>query len=280
MPGMTTTSGISGSLDASDLVTAVLQKAVELSNLGSLVDSVNVPNLTGTVPIASAGSVTEDLGELEASDIEGGEFTYVEFNLKKDRVKLAVSDEAQYKSRAGDPLNIQINGAGLQLANILDKKVVTALQTSPQTDAAVKQWDTVTNNILYDIGEAITGILPYRADFIAMPKAVYASYLGNDTIKDLATGNPAILQGAVGRVPGINLDIFIDDRLTAKSFMVGSSKYCGVLGKGPVHVRRWDNEEIGAQVYQMDVWRQVKAPIYKTAGALNMAAFQKTAVIS
>jgi hypothetical protein len=277
---MTTASSISGSLDAADLVTAVLQKGIELSNLQTLVDQVNVPNLTGTVPIASIASVSEDLEELEVSDIEGSEFTYVTFDLKKDRVKLAISDEATYKSRAGDPLNIQINGAGLQLANILDKKTVAAFETSPQTEAASKAWDTVTNNVLYDIGEAVTGILPYKADFIAMPKNVYSAYLGNDTIKDLSQGNPAVLSGAVGRVPGFNLDIFVDDRITAKSFMVGASKFCGVMGKGPVHVRKWDSEDIGAMVYQLDVWRQVKAPIYKTSGNLNMALFQKTAVIS
>jgi hypothetical protein len=280
MAGMITSAGISGSLDAADLATAVLTKGIELSNLQSLVDQVNVPNLTGTVPIASIASVSEDLEELEDSDIEGAEFTYVTFDLKKDRVKLAVSDEATYKSRAGDPLNIQINGAGLQLANILDKKVAAAIETNPQTETAGKPWDTVTNNVLYDIGEAVTGVLPYKADFIAMPKAVYTAYLQNDTIKDLAMGNPAALTGAVGRVPGFNLDIFIDDRLTAKSFIVGSSKFCGVLGKGPVHVRKWDAEDIGAMVYQLDVWRQVKSPIYKTAGNTNMAVFQKTAVLS
>jgi hypothetical protein len=277
--GLTTSTGISGSLSAADMVSQVLQQGLYLSNLGSILGQVNVPNLTGTVPISKVGAVTEDLEELESSEIEGGSFSYVTFDLKKDRVKLAVSDEAQYKSRAGNPLDIQIANAGMELANVLDKKTVAALQTSPQTDTADKKWDTVTNSVLYDIGKAVVGIKPYRADFIAMPNDVYGAYLGNDSLKYMSTGAPPILAGAVSRVPGLNLDIFVDDRITAKSFIVGASNFAAMLGKGPVKVRTTDDDEMGATVYQLDVWRQVKAPIFKTDANLNMAAFQVTAVI-
>jgi hypothetical protein len=113
-----------------------------------------------------------------------------------------------------------------------------------------------------------------------MTKDVYGAYLGNDTIKTLATGNTPILEGALTRVPGLNLDIFVDDRLTAKSCIVGSSKFAAILGKGPVKVRTWDDGGMGATIYQMDVFRQVKAPIFKTSANLNMAAYQLTGVIS
>jgi hypothetical protein len=280
MAGMITSSQISGSLDASDLVMRVLQKEVELSNLGSVIGTVQVPNLTGTIAIASPGSVSEDLEELEASDIEGGSFTNVSFDLKKDRIKFAISDEAGYKSRAGSPLDIQIAGGAQQLAAIRDKKAAVAIETTPQTGAAAAKWDTVSNNILKDIGTAVAGIRPYKADFIAMPKAVYTAYLQNDTIKDLAQGNIPSLPGAINTVPGFNLNIFVDDNLTAKSFTVGASGFCGVMGVGPVKVRTWDSEDLGATVYQMDVWRQAKAPIYKTSAGLNAAAYKITAAIS
>jgi hypothetical protein len=45
----------------------------------------------------------------------------VDFNLKKDRVKVAVSDEARYKSRAGDPLSRQEGCASLLLKTISAK---------------------------------------------------------------------------------------------------------------------------------------------------------------
>jgi hypothetical protein len=83
----------------------------------------------------SGGAVLEDVDELEYTDIEGATFTNVSFDLKKDRVKLAASDESGYKSKAGNPLAIQRTAAGTQLANVLDKKIIKALETTPQTVA-------------------------------------------------------------------------------------------------------------------------------------------------
>ena len=280
-PGMIGTSQISGSLDAKNIVMGVLQKAVELSNLESICGKTPVPKLTATIPVATPGAVSEDLDEFEVSDIEGGAFTYVSFDLKKDRVKFSVSDEATYKSEAGDPLGIQKIGAATRLANILDKKIVTALQASPQTSAASGQWSTITVNPLADIGYAVTQILPYKADFCVMPAGVYAKYLANNIVKDAGTGNPAAYKGAIGKIPGLDLDIFINSNCTAKSCTVGSSAgLAAVIGNGPVKVRSWDAEELGARMYQMDVFRQVKAPVFKTSGNLNMSAYKLTACIA
>ena len=280
-PGMIGTSQISGSLDAKNIVMGVLQKAVELSNLESICGKTPVPKLTATIPVATPGAVSEDLDEFEVSDIEGGAFTYVSFDLKKDRVKFSVSDEATYKSEAGDPLGIQKIGAATRLANILDKKIVMALQASPQTSAASGQWSTITVNPLADIGYAVTQILPYKADFCVMPAGVYAKYLANNIVKDAGTGNPAAYKGAIGKIPGLDLDIFINSNCTAKSCTVGSSAgLAAVIGNGPVKVRSWDAEELGARMYQMDVFRQVKAPVFKTSGNLNMSAYKLTACIA
>lgn len=283
MGGIIDATGISGNLDAKNLVMQVLQKGIALSNLQSICQKVSVPELTATIPVSAAPSVDEDVEEMELSEIETGAFTKVDFSLKKDRVKLAVSDEAGYKSKAGDPLAIQSTGAGLQLASILDKKIVAALETSPQTHATFTGgvWSTSSINPLIDLGQAVAGILPYKADFVVMTSEVYGYYLGNDLIKTAGTGNPAAFAGAVAKVPGLNLDIFVSDYLTAHSVMVGSSTgFAAVIGNGPVKVRSWDDESMGARAYQIDVFRQVKAPIFLNSSSLNMAAYQITAVIS
>ncbi len=280
-PGMIGATQISGSLDAKNIVMGVLQKALELSNLESICGKVQVPELTATIPVSTPGSVSEDLEEFEASEIEGSEFTYVSFALKKDRVKFAVSDEATYKSKAGDPLEIQKTGAAVRLANILDKKIVTALEVTPQTSATAGAWSTITNNPLADLGLAVDSILPYKADFVVMPAAVHAKYLANNLIKDAGTGNPAAFKGAVGKVPGLDLDIFINSNVTANSCIVGSSKgYAAIIGNGPVKVRSWDAEDMGARIYQMDVFRQVKSSIFLNSSSLSMSAYQLTSVIA
>jgi len=283
MAGMTTISDISTSMAASDIVTAVLEAAVNISNLYALCMPVNVPNLTGSVPILSAGaSVTQDLEELEVSDIEGATFSVVAFDLKKDRVKLAVSDEAGFRSRAGDPLQIQIQDAAQQLAYVLDQKVINALETSPQTGATAGAWSTVANNPLADLATAAAAIKPYKADFVIMPSAVWAKYVGNDMFKSMAVGGEPMLANAVGRIPGLGMDIFIDTsgEQTAKTALVGASRFCAAYGKGPVVVNTERNNDLGAAVYTLDVFRQVKAPLFVNASSLNKAAYVVTAVIA
>ena len=280
-PGIIGANQIDGTLDAKNIVMGVLQKGIELSNLEVLCGRTPVPKLTATVVVATAGAVTEDLGEFEESDVEGADFASVAFDLKKDRIKFAVSDEAGYKSEAGDPLEIQKVGGGVQLAAVLDKKIATAIEISPQTAATGAAWDTVTNNPLVDIGKAAAALGPYKADAICMHSDVWAHYLANDLVKDAGTGNPAAMKGAVGRVPGLDLEIFVNDHFTATSAtVVATNGMPAVIGNGPVKVREWEANSAGAKMYQMDVFRQVKAPIFKTSGDLNMAAYEITAVIT
>lgn len=280
-PGAIGASQISGSLDAKNIVMGVLQKGIELSNLHDLCGKVKVPQLIATIPISTPGAVSEDLEEYEESEIEGGEFTNINFDLKKDRIKFGVSDEAKYKSKAGDPLGIQKIGGGVQLAATLDKKIATAFETSPQTSATGAAWDTVTNNPLIDLGTAVAALRPYKADAVCMHSDVWAHYISNDLIKTAGTGNPTAFSGAVATVPGLNLDIFVNDNFTATSaVVVATNGMPAVIGNGPVKARNWDSESAGIEMYQMDVFRQVKAPIYTNASSLNMAVYEVTAVIT
>lgn len=281
MAGMITATGIDGTLNAKNIAMGVLMQANKMSKIAGLFQSIPVPELTCTIPVAKPGAVDEDVEELETSQINTGAFTHVDFSLKKDRVKLAATDESTYKSSAGDPLAIQKTGAAAELARILDKKVIAALQTTPQTGATGAIWSTATNSPLADVATAVAAIGPYPADFAVMPGAVHAKYLLNNTISAISTGNPAALTGAVGMIPGYNIPIFVDENVTAKSAIIGSAQgMAAVIGNGPVKVRQWDSPENGATIYQMDVWRQVKAPIFLTDSNLNQAVYQITGVIA
>lgn len=277
--GMTTAGVISGYLDRADILRGVLTEGFALSNVVSLIDQVDVPNLDGSIPIYHPGGADEDLDELETSDINGGYFTNVVFNLKKDRVKLAASDEAKFRSRGGDPLQIQISGAGQDLADKLDKKTIAAFDTSPQTGAASAPWSTTTNSIYYDLTTAIQACKPYKANFIVMAEDTFSAYCQNETLLKLSYGTPSVLAGAVGRVPGLGLDIFTDSRVTPGAAFVGASKYCAILGKGPAKIGTTDDRNAGAVIYVSDVWRQVKAPIYKNASGLNKALYKITGLV-
>lgn len=275
MAGIITATSISGSLDAKNIVLGVLEQASAMSRISSIFTVAPVPELTATIPIVKPGSVAEDVEELETSDIETGTFVNVDFSLKKDRVKVAASDESKYRSRGGDPLALQVRAAGNELAAILDKKTITALQTAPQTGDGGAWGGAVSP--LPDIATAVAAIHPYRADFAVMPAAVYGKYAGSAAIAGFGAGNPAAYKGAVAVIPGFDIPIYIDANCTANSCTIGSAQGLGaVIGQGPVEVHEEYSMDLGARIYQMDVFRQAKAPIFKTSANLNAAVYQIT----
>lgn len=275
MAGIITATSISGSLDAKNIVLGVLEQASAMSRISSIFTVAPVPELTATIPIVKPGAVDEDVSELETSDIETGTFLNVDFSLKKDRVKLAASDESKYKSRGGDPLSLQVRAAGNELARILDKKVITAIQTTPQTSNGAAWGGAVSP--LPDIAAAVAAIHPYRADFCVMPAAVYSKYAGSTAIANFGTGNPAEYRGAIAVVPGFDIPIYIDTNCTANTCTIGSAQGLGaVIGQGPVEVHEEYSMDLGARIYQMDVFRQVVAPVFKTSAATNAAVYQIT----
>jgi len=281
MTGIISTDDISGSLDAKNIVLGVLTTALEATNLLPLCASTDVPELVATVPVMTSAGVAEDLGEFESKEVDGSVFTNVDFDLKKDRVYVASSDEATYKSKAGDPLSLQTNSAGIRLANVMDKKIVTAFETSPQTSATGGAWDTVTNNPLIDLATGAVGCRPYKADFVVMPSAVYTAYLQNEFMETTAAYVPSEAAGSASKVPGLELDIYVNDNVTAKSILVGASNGApAVVGNGPVKVREWDDGPLGARMYQMDVFRQSVAPVHLNSSSLNMSIYQVTAVLA
>lgn len=279
--GATLATGISGSLDAKNIVLGVLKKQVELSNLADICAKVDVPELNATIPVMTAQDAGTDLGEFEdlPGGVEGAAFSYVSFDLKKDRIKLAVSDEARFRSRAGDPLALQIDANAMVLANKLDTKIATALITTPQTGVTTGAWSTVTNNPLKDFAKACAAILPYKADYCIMPKNVWVQFAGNDYTAKFAEGAPENMKNVLGYIPGLGLKVYVNDTITAKACLVGCSgaPSCA-LGQGPVEVFKRKIE--GGEMYTIDVWRQAKSTLLKNASNLNMGAYLLTAVIA
>lgn len=276
-PGIIRATDISGSLDAKNIVMGVLKGALELTDLLPLCGKASVPELTATIPVMTIEAGMEDLEEWEEREIEGAEFTNVDFALKKDRVKIARSDEAMYKSKAGDPLALQKGAASLRLAQILNKKIVAALDTTPSSVTG-SDWKTQSNNPISDIGQALAKIKPYKGDFILMDSTAWAAYTSN-VYTAAVTGirpNLAVGPGAISRVPGYDLDIFVSDEVQDGYAYVGARNApAAVVGNGPVKVRTKDVMS-GGDVYQIDVFRQVKAPIMFDADSSNNACCKMT----
>lgn len=286
-PGIIRAADISGSLDAKNIVMDVLKEAIELTDLAPICAKVSVPELTATVPIMTIEAGMEDLEEWEEREIEGSEFAHVDFDLKKDRIKIGRSDEANYKSKKGDPLTLQKSAGALRLAQILNKKIIAALNTTPQTDAG-GDWTGTSTNPLTDIGTAVAKIRPYKADFIIMSQDVWKAFIANSKVATYVQGNPTALKGAMTRIPGYELDVYVSKEIddlgsgadgTEAAFVGCSKAPAAVIGQGPVKVRT-DDVLSGGVVYQIDVWRQVKSTLLTTSGSLNMACHKLTDLLT
>ena len=286
-PGIIKASDISGSLDAKNIVMDVLKKGIELTDLMPICGKVSVPELTATVPVMTIEAGAEDLEEWETSEVEGSAFSYANFDLKKDRILIGRSDEAQYKSKKGDPLALQKAGGALRLAQIMNKKIVAAMNTSPQTSAG-GDWTGTTTNPLTDIGTAVAAIRPYKADFIVMSQDVWRAYTANAKTTIYVTGQPGALKGVMTRVPGFELDVFVSKEVddlaagaegTEAAFVGCRNAPAVVIGQGPVKVRTEDTLS-GGTVYQIDTWRQALAPILKNASNLNMGCYKLTDLLT
>jgi hypothetical protein len=68
----------------------------------------------------------------------------------------------------------------------------------------------------------------------------------------------------------------VDDNVADDAAFVVASKAPGaVIGNGPVKVRRRDLMS-GAEVYQIDVWREVVSNIHDTGSSTNKAVYKLT----
>lgn len=288
-PGIIRASDISGSLDAKNIVMGVLKKGIELTDLLPLCAKVKVPHMVATIPVMTIAAGQKDLDEWEVREIEGGAFTNVDFDLKghKDRIQVAASDEAKYSSTAGDPLVLQKEGGSLRLAQILNEKIIEALNTSPQTSAG-GDWTGTSTNPLTDISTAVRSLRPYKADAIVMSTEVWAAFGANPKTATYVQGNPPALKQAMSRIPGYELDIFVSSEVddlgsgtagTEAAFVIASKGVPAAVGQGPVEVRDKDVMS-GGKVYQIDTWRQVLAPILKNSGNLNMACYKLTDLLT
>lgn len=193
-------------------------------------------------------------------------------------MKIGRSDEAMYKSNAGDPLALQKGAASLRLAQILNKKIVAALNTTPCLQTCAGTWKMTTNNPLEDISLMMAKVKPYKADFILMDTTAFAAYSSNPITRAYIVGVAGVTKGALTRVPGYELDLFVSDEVTDGYVYVGARNApAAVFGQGPVKVRSKDVME-GGEIYQIDVFRQVVGPIMFDSDDSNNACCKMTGV--
>ena len=217
---------------------------------------VRMDSLTARVDIATKLAGQERVPPLVEAELSAQSYTTVEFDLWKNVVHIAVSDEARRKA-AHDILGLHASDAARDLARMENKQVAEELATA--ADVAGSDWGNAANNPYEDIVGAITAIEGggHPVDFVAADPLVWADFLSNPFVKGTMRGvqYPA---GRVFPVPGLpGVTGYSDGALPDTVAYVGSRAAPAlVFGEGPTEAARYRDEKAGYDAYVIRQWLQ------------------------
>jgi len=218
---------------------------------------ISMPGLTANIDIATALAGQEKVPPLVEAEISAEAYTRVSFDLWKNVVHVAISDEA-IKKAAHDILGLHVADAARDLARMENKQIDEVLDTA--TDIAGNDWGGA-NNPYDDIGAAMDVIeaAGYKVDAIAAHPRVWLDFFGNDYVKGQLKGE-VLPQGNIFDVPGLpGVRGYSDYQLVNTSaFVLSTTAPALVLGDGPTEAARYRNEKAGYDAYIIRQWLQPK----------------------
>ena len=258
-----------GDISAIEAVT-ILDEVLGLARpqyvLRNVCRPVRMDSLTARVDIATALAGKEKVPPLVEAEIVAEAYTDVDFDLWKNVVHVAISDEARKKA-AHDILGLHVSDAARDLARMENKQVDEALDGA--TDVAGTDWGTSTNNPYADI-VGVMGTIEgagYPVDSIVAHPLVWGDFFGNPFVKGQIQGQ-VMPGGKIFDVPGLpGVRGYSDFAcLNTVAFVLSTSAPALVLGEGPIEAALYRDEKAGYDAYIIRQWLQ---PQLVLAGAIR-----------
>ena len=259
--------GDTSAIEAVTILDEVLGLARPQYVLRNVCRPVRMDSLTARVDIATALAGQEKVPPLVEAEISAEAYTDVDFDLWKNVVHVAISDEA-IKKAAHDILGLHVNDAARDLARMENKQIDEALDGA--TDLASADWGTATNNPYDDIVAAmnvIEGTYGYPVDAIVAHPLVWGDFFGNPFVKGQLKGE--VLPGTkIFTLPGLpGVRGYADWAcLNTVAFVLSTTAPALVLGDGPTEAARYRDEKAGYDAYIIRQWLQ---PQLVLAGAIR-----------
>lgn len=255
-----TPADISG-IEAVTILDEVLGLARPQYSLRGLCRLIRMDALTARIDVATKLAGREKVPPLVEAELSAQDYTTVDFDLWKNVVHVALSDEAMKKA-AHDILGLHVGDAARDLSRMENKQISEELATA--TEAAGADWGTATNNPFDDIVPEVTTIEGngYPVDWIAAHPLVWGDYFANPFVRGSLQG-VQLPAGKTFQVPGLpGVRGVSDSQLTSTSAYVGSSAAPAiVLGEGPTEAARYRDEKAGYDAYIIRQWLQPKLVI-------------------
>jgi len=250
-----------GDISAIEAVT-ILDEVLGLARpqyvLRNLCRVISMPGLTANIDVATALTGQEKVPPLVEAEISAEAYTRVSFDLWKNVVHVAISDEA-IKKAAHNILGLHVADAARDLARMENKQIDEVLDTA--TDVAGNDWGDTSVNPYDDIVGVMSTIEGngYEVDAIAAHPLVWGDFFGNPFVKGQLKGE-VLPSGRIFDVPGLpGVRGYSDFQLlNTSAFVLSTSAPAVVLGDGPTEAARYRNEKAGYDAYIIRQWLQPK----------------------
>lgn len=264
---------IKDKINQREIIGDVIMTAEKIGNLDNpaVVRSVAIKGRRGSIPMMGSVSVIEDVGELETSGYESAEFSNFEFDMKKDRIKLAISDEAEIDDNVRNPFELQKQAAAQALASSFDKQIATAITTTPQT---ISDITIGTTNVFSAIASAIGKMTPYKITAMCMPTETFFQVIGAIELRGSLSVQNA--DGTISIPAFPNIPVVISDNIPLNAnaegriIFVSNEVPAAIKVTGAIKTRVFEDNHAGATVFQSDVFHCIKANVKQNSNSQNM----------
>ena len=246
------------SIEAVTILDEVLGLARPQYVLRGLCRPVRMDALTARIDIATKLAGQEKVPPLVEAEIDAEAYTAENFELWKNVVHVAISDEARKKA-AHDILGLHVSDGARDLARMENKQIDEALDKA--TDVAGSDWGNAANNPFDDLNGVISTIegKGYPVDFMAAHPLTWGDFFSNPFVRGTLVGvqMPA---GRVFPVPGLpGVTGYSDNAILNTICFVGSRAAPAiVLGDGPTEAARYRDEKAGYDAYIIRQWLEPK----------------------
>ncbi len=253
-------------IEAVTILDEVLGLAVPQYVLRNVCRPVRMDSLTARVDIATALAGKEKVPPLVEAELSAEAYTDVDFDLWKNVVHVAISDEARKKA-AHDILGLHVSDAARDLLRMDTRQIDDALDGA--TDVAGADWGDTTKNPYNDIVPAMATIegAGYPVDAIVANPLVWGDFFGNPFVKGQLQGQ-VMPGGRIFNLPGLpGVRGYSDFAcLSTIAFVLSTSAPALVMGEGPTEAARYRDEKAGYDAYIIRQWLQPKLVL---AGAIR-----------
>jgi len=257
------------SIEAITILDEVLGLARPQYRLRQICRPIRMDSLTANVDVATSLAGKEKVPPLEEAEISAEAYTRLSFDLWKNVVHVAISDEARKKA-SHDILSLHVSDAARDLARMENKQIAAELPSATD-QAAGGAWDAMTtppnsdNDPFEDILTALDTLdgYGYPATWAVMASKVWKAFITNSFVKDLVSAGLASITASGGQftMPGYpTVRVLVDHAVTPNTscFILSDEAPALALGEGPTEAARYRDEKAGYEAYIIRQWLQPK----------------------